>query len=77
LLSWNSSYANFSLLPSLFEWQFKELGITQASIWIQPLQRHEMTEHLRRDDANPQKTSENANPQTTKNYQVFCKAALQ
>ncbi len=25
----------------------------QASVWIQPLQRPEMTEHLRRDDANP------------------------
>ncbi len=31
----------------------RELGITQASVWIQPLRRPEMTEHLRRDDANP------------------------
>ncbi len=28
----------------------RQLGITQASVWIQPLRRSEMTEHMRRDD---------------------------
>ncbi len=49
-----------------------QLGITQASVWIQPLQKPEMTEHLRRDDANPQKTSDDANPQTAYKTKKFC-----